>query len=186
MDALSRIPRTTARYSLCHQWMSKYEQHIKTCVWSRVNLTSPDCSMPLFSPLEHDQDEKETIKCFTQVINQSDSLAIVQNDCLHFQQIGLAYEEKSSHLPKNWLNSHDCQICGVNKDVIKVKLCWQFESVVLNLYKRAEPLRSFPSLCQTAVLPNITESKNGLLKSDNLLRAPETAPSNPRVTIEAG
>jgi len=36
--------------------------------------------------------------------------------------------------------------------------------VVLNLYKHAEPLRSFPSFCRTLFLPNITESKNRLLQ----------------------
>jgi len=37
-------------------------------------------------------------------------------------------------------------------------------AVVLNLYKHAEPLLSFPSFCGTPFLPNITESKNGLLQ----------------------
>jgi len=35
--------------------------------------------------------------------------------------------------------------------------------VVLNLQKHAEPLRSYPNFCRTPFLPNITESKNGLL-----------------------
>ena len=37
-------------------------------------------------------------------------------------------------------------------------------AVVLNLYKHAEPLCSFPRFCQTPYLPNITESKIGLLQ----------------------
>jgi len=56
--------------------------------------------------------------------------------------------------------------------------------VVLKRYKHAEPLRSFPSLCRTPFLPNTTERKNGLLKSDDLRQTPETAPSNPRGSIE--
>jgi len=58
------------------------------------------------------------------------------------------------------------------------------ETVVLKLYNHAEPLRSFPSFCRTPFLPNTTERKNGLLKSDDLRRTPETAPSNPRGSIE--
>jgi len=60
----------------------------------------------------------------------------------------------------------------------------RFRAVVLKLYKHAEPLRSFPSVSQTSFLPNTTESKNGLLKSDDLRRTPETAPSKPRGSIE--
>jgi len=56
--------------------------------------------------------------------------------------------------------------------------------VVLKLYKHADPLCSFPSFCRTPFLPNATESKNGLLKSDDLRRIPEPAPSNPRVSID--
>jgi len=37
-------------------------------------------------------------------------------------------------------------------------------AVVLNLYKHTEPLRCYPSFCRIPFLPNITESKNGLLK----------------------
>ena len=33
-------------------------------------------------------------------------------------------------------------------------------------------------------MPNMTESKNELLKSDDLCRTSETAPSNPRSSIE--
>jgi len=57
-------------------------------------------------------------------------------------------------------------------------------SVVLKLCKDAEPLRSLPSFCRTPFLPNTTESKNGLLKSDDLHRTSETDPSNPRGSIE--
>jgi len=57
-------------------------------------------------------------------------------------------------------------------------------AVVLKLYKHAEPSGSFPSFCQTPFLLNITESKNGLLKSDDLRRTSESAPSNPRGSIE--
>jgi len=39
------------------------------------------------------------------------------------------------------------------------------KTVLLNLCKHAKPLRSFPSFCRTTVLPNITESKNGLLQT---------------------
>jgi len=53
--------------------------------------------------------------------------------------------------------------------------------VVLKLYKYTEPLRSFVGFCQTPFLPNAIESKNGLLKSDDLRRALEMAPSNPGV-----
>jgi len=56
--------------------------------------------------------------------------------------------------------------------------------VVLNLDEHAEPLGGFPSFCRTPFLPSITESKNGLLKSDDLRRTPETAQSNPRGSIE--
>jgi len=55
--------------------------------------------------------------------------------------------------------------------------------VVLNIYKYAEPLCSFPSFCRTPFLPNITESKNGLHGSDDLRRTPELAPSNPRAVV---
>jgi len=37
-------------------------------------------------------------------------------------------------------------------------------TVVLNLYKHAEALRRFPSVCRTLFLPNIAESENGLLQ----------------------
>ena len=43
----------------------------------------------------------------------------------------------------------------------------QISTVVLKLYKHAEPLRSFPSFCRNKILPNTTERKNGLLKSDD-------------------
>jgi len=56
--------------------------------------------------------------------------------------------------------------------------------MVFNLYKHAEPLRNFPSFCRIPFLPNITESKNGLLKSDDLRPTPETAQSNPRGSVE--
>jgi len=56
--------------------------------------------------------------------------------------------------------------------------------VVLKLCKHAERLRSFRSFCQTPYLSNTTESKNGLLKSDDLRRAPETALLNPAGLIE--
>jgi len=39
-----------------------------------------------------------------------------------------------------------------------------FKSMFRNLYKHAEPLRSYPSFCRIPFLPNITECKNGLLK----------------------
>jgi len=35
---------------------------------------------------------------------------------------------------------------------------------VVLLYKHTEPLRCFPSFCRAPFLPNITESKNELLK----------------------
>jgi len=52
----------------------------------------------------------------------------------------------------------------------------QATAVVLKLCKHAEPL---PSFCRTPFLSRTKESKNGLLKSDDLRRTPETAPSNP-------
>ena len=55
---------------------------------------------------------------------------------------------------------------------------------VLKLYKHDESLRSFPSFCRTSFLPNITESKNGLLKSHDLPRTSEMTPSKPRGSIE--
>ena len=51
-------------------------------------------------------------------------------------------------------------------------------------YKHGEPLGSFPRFCRTPFLSNTTESNNGLLKSDDLRRTPEAAPSNPRGSIE--
>jgi len=51
--------------------------------------------------------------------------------------------------------------------------------VVLNLYKHAKTLRSFPNFCRTPFFPIVTESKNGLHVSVDLRRTPETAPSNP-------
>ena len=56
--------------------------------------------------------------------------------------------------------------------------------MVQKLYKHTEPLRGFPSFCQTPFLPNIIESKNGLQVSDDFCRTPETAPSNLRGSIE--
>jgi len=41
------------------------------------------------------------------------------------------------------------------------------KSVVLNLYKHAEPLRSFPRVCRTPFLPNITEVRMGYCKGDH-------------------
>jgi len=58
--------------------------------------------------------------------------------------------------------------------------------VVLKLYKHAELFRSFPSFCRTPFLPNTTESEIGLQKSHDLRRTPETAPLNPRGSIESG
>ena len=80
----------------------------------------------------------------------------------------------------------------VNKKPLPRKQAWSglnasklvSSPVVLKLYKHAKPLLSFPSFRRTAFLSNKTKSKNGLLKSDDLRRTPETAPSNPRVSIE--
>jgi len=56
-------------------------------------------------------------------------------------------------------------------------------AVVLKLYKHAEPLRGFPNFCRAPFLPNKTENKNGLLKSDDLRRTPGTVQLNPRGSI---
>ena len=49
----------------------------------------------------------------------------------------------------------------------------QSKTMGLNLYKYAEPLRSFPKFCRTPFLPNITESKNGLHVADDLVGSVE-------------
>ena len=73
----------------------------------------------------------------------------------------------------------------VSKRNAKISSCTPFARiVVLKLYKHTEPLRSFPSIGRTPFMPNVTESKNGLKVSDDLRRTPETAPSNPRGSIE--
>jgi len=57
-------------------------------------------------------------------------------------------------------------------------------SVVIRLYKHTEPFCGFPRFFRTPFLTNTTENTNGLRKSDDLRRTPETAPSNPRGSIE--
>jgi len=85
------------------------------------------------------------------------------------------------HYPPKSFEVETTFLQGVQK---MKKLFLHTRSVVLNLYTHAESLRSFPSFCRTQFLPNITKSKKGLHKSDDLRQTPETAPWSPRGSIE--
>ena len=82
-----------------------------------------------------------------------------------------------SRVTQNWDFVENLPVLFAEK--VKLFVCqWVCHATAmqwfLNLYKHAEPLRSFPRFCRTPVLPNITESKNGLLKS----RSPSSNPWN--------